>query len=407
MTWIERLDSVFSLTTGDGQVYTPLWKPTSKGLEWNVSEFNFKEQPGTLVKKLQPIGRKFPLEFWFQGDDHLDIANAFEESANDRRPWVINHPYYGSITVQCPALNVDHTDYGISKFSATVIETITEDSPKVSVSPLDKIIADKAINDADFLEAFDEEIDAANATTLAENNEEFYTEGSRLSKLLEQAQGYFDAFNAAQSAVNNAAADAKGAMKAAQNLINKPAMFAASVKDRIASVKSSFNDLKDSVTGIVDRVKKKFFESQGGALISSMALASALPQDGDYENANDVLSIIDPIIEAYNDYVATLDSVQSENGGAPDSYIPDAQALIGLNALITFTVSNLFNIALQSKQERSFILETDSNWVNLAHKVYGMSPEDDSAIQLLIDNNKAGLNEMLQVKKGRRIIYYV
>jgi hypothetical protein len=80
--------------------------------------------------------------------------------------------------------------------------------------------------------------------------------------------------------------------------------------------------------------------------------------------------------------------------------------LIALNSLINFTVSNLFSIALKAKQERSIVLDKDSNWVLLTHRLYGIDKADKN-IEELMKSNDVGLNEILQVKKGRRVVYYL
>jgi hypothetical protein len=406
MAWKDNLDSTFTIVTGDGESYTPLWMPTSKALEWNVSEFDFKEQEGTLVKKFKRKGRKFPLDFSFQGDDHLEIATAFENSSNDSRPWVISHPYYGSLTVQVPAINIDHSGYGISKVTCTAIETITEDSPKTTLSPDSKISSDKELLDETFIQAFDVIPDAKDVNTLANNNNKTYAEGAKSVKTKTESEAYFNAFNTANSAISTATSDPLQAMRKTQAVINAPALFESSVKSRIDLLTSQFEKLRLTISGIAGKNGKKIYENQGGSLISAMALASSKPRAGDYTNANSVLSVVDLLILNYNNYITDLDGLQTANGGNTTSFIPDANSLIGLNSLINFTVSNLFSIALKAKQERSIMLDKDSNWVLLTHRLYGIDRSDKN-IDELMNNNEAGLNEMLQVKKGRKVVYYL
>jgi len=77
-----------------------------------------------------------------------------------------------------------------------------------------------------------------------------------------------------------------------------------------------------------------------------------------------------------------------------------------LNLLLNYTLSNLFNIALNAKQERNQILTEDSNWILLTHKFYGLDAEDANIVQLM-EQNKAGLSSVLQVEKNTRVYYYV
>ena len=66
----------------------------------------------------------------------------------------------------------------------------------------------------------------------------------------------------------------------------------------------------------------------------------------------------------------------------------------------------LFVIALSAKQERIEYISNDSNLISLTHRFLGLEP-NDSTIDQFIRINKIGLNEFLQIKKGREIKYYV
>jgi hypothetical protein len=125
-----------------------------------------------------------------------------------------------------------------------------------------------------------------------------------------------------------------------------------------------------------------------------------------YPTRVEIVETIEKILDAYNTYVEDLDSFQSDNYTSTDSYLPDADSLIQLSDLVAFTVANLFIIAASAKQERIIYLEDDTNLVMLAHRLYGLKA-DDSTIQQVIDENNIGGNELLQIKKGRKIVWYV
>ncbi len=46
------------------------------------------------------------------------------------------------------------------------------------------------------------------------------------------------------------------------------------------------------------------------------------------------------------------------------------------------------------------------NVILLSHKFYG-SDENDDNLQKFIDTNNIGLNELLNISKGRKVIYYI
>ena len=101
-----------------------------------------------------------------------------------------------------------------------------------------------------------------------------------------------------------------------------------------------------------------------------------------------------------------MQTLQTVNGFESDSYLPDATFIDSLNYAVNYAVSNLYEIALNARQERIICLEEDSNIIILAHRFYGLS-EDDSTIDYFAQTNNIGLSETFQVEKGRKIVYYV
>lgn len=409
MSWVEKIKYDFIITTGDGKQYKPLWLNASKGIEYNVSEFDFPNIKGGFFDRKTPRGRKFPLEIYFQGDDNIEQASAFEVSASDPRPWIIVHPYYGNLTVQPISLNFDNTAHNITKITGTVAETITENYPKGSISPVDKITADKEALDTTFSTSFSNNVQptTTDVNSLTENSTALYDAGAKKVTLTDQAAEYFNFFNKANAAVLNATSEPLIAILAVKDLINYPSLFQETVQSRLELFVDQFELLSIEIPNLLTPNSKRIYENNAGILISAMLFSASTPLGAtDYGNRDDVFRVIETLLDTYNSYVEALDSIQTANGGSPESYIADASSLIALNDLLTFTLSNLFNIALNAKQERVIYLEKDSNVVMLAQRFYGLLP-DDSTIDQFILNNNIGLDEILQVKKGRKLIYYI
>ncbi len=230
--------------------------------------------------------------------------------------------------------------------------------------------------------------------------------GSKYVVLQQASEDYFNAFNTANAAINNGTSKPIEAMRATQAVINAPALFEISVNNRLTLLTSQFQLLRNTVPNLINRSSKKIYEVNAGTLISSLCIAAINPLVGDYGNRNAVLFIVEQIITNYNNYLLDLDSLQTDNGGSPTSYIPDAGSLIGLSLLVSNTVSSLFTIALSSKQERSIICEKDTNIIILTHRLYSLDPFDNNINELMLNNN-IGLYELTQIKKGREIVYYI
>lgn len=405
MSWIDKVQTQLVIIMGDGEPFSPFWLNATKSKEYNVTEFDFHNLPGTLVSRTTPRGVKYELELYFQGEDHLDISEGFSKSADDPRPWTISHPLYGSITVQPTSLSFDNTKYNVSKITGTVIETITEDSPKTFIDPTDKIATDKVNTDEVFAQSFATEVipETTEINKMSANNTSLYKEGVKGIKSAIDAEEYFNKFNTANTAILNATSKPLEAIRTLQAVINYPAEFRDGVRNRVNVLLNQFNILRASISTLLKRTEKKIYENNAGTILSAIAYAAST---GEYGNRNDVISVIDTLTSTYDLYIGDLDSLESDNGGKVGSYIADPDSLIALNSLINYTISNLFNIALNSKQERSILCEDDTNVILLAHRFYGLKA-DDSTIEEIINNNAIGLNELLQIQKGRKIVYYV
>lgn len=401
MSWLDSSELPIVITTGDGREFSVLWKPEEKNLEWNIAEFEFNEINGSLIKRGRIKGRRFPLRIFFQGDDHLTESSDFETSTLDRRAWTLSHPLYGEITAHPTSLKFNNVDYNLTEVTGTIIETIVEDGISFVPDPVDKVTNDKVILDETFISAFDSTPDTTDVNNMLNANNGLYASGNKLFS----TDDYFNAFRDASKAILNATSKPLEALRKVQALINQPAMFTSTVRERVGLFQEQFNGLRVNL-GFINKSSKQIYQTQGAALISSMCLAAANPLSRDYQNGVAVTSIIELLINNYNSYIEDLDVLQSDNGGQPDSFIPDADAMQGLNAIVNFTVTSLIKIALGAKQERTVILEEDSNWILLAHRFYELDVDDEN-INTLMENNYAGLDTLMGVRKGTTVVYYV
>lgn len=407
MSWTNKINTPCRITTGDGQVYFPLWKPTAKQQEYNLSEFEFPDVAGTKVDKQQPKGQRFNLLIYFQGDDHLDTAEAFRISANDKRPWNVSHPFFGDIICQPVSLSFDQESYNVTTISGVLIETITDDFPQATTSVTDRVMDEAEQIDLAVGNSFKDSVEptVTDIQTLSNNNLISYTNASKLAPP-DVSEAYFNLFKRADSAFNNAISDPSAAINAANAVISAPGMFQISVFNRLDILRSNLEGLirelsvNDSTNG------KRIFEANGGIMVKTMTVAAVNPLGDDYQNAIDILRAIDSLISGYNLFIDTLNDVQSENGGDEDAYIPDPNSIIRLNAVVKFAISHLYTLSFGASQQRRFYLEDDSNLILLTHRLYGLDA-DDVNLGRFIAQNSIGLSEHLEIRKGREIVYYV
>jgi hypothetical protein len=410
MSWIERIETGMIIQTGDGQEYEPLYMITEKTQGFNVAEYNFPNVPGTLVKRSERTGIRYSLEIIFQGENQLDISDQFEQSARDPRFWVVSHPMHGRLNMQPTSLKFNNKGLNTTVITGEMVETITEDSPKVGVDPQEQTKLDVVSVGDSTAESFATQVptlEPSETNLLSENMDALNSAMENVEKTNDESNEYFNLFNTVNSAVLDYTAEPLIAMTAIQDFINYPSLLQISVSARLDALISQFTTLVSGIGQLLTPNDKKIFENNAANVLMAMVNTTMNPFDSDdYGNAVDVLAVTDQLSDTFSQYVAAIDSLQTDNGGNPDSYIPDFESVSGLANLIDYAISNLFQIALNASQERRVFIETDSNAILLAHKYYGLT-EDDSTIDEFIRNNNIGLSEILQIRKGREIVYYV
>lgn len=409
MSWVEKIETQLLIITGDGNTYSPLWKSPMMSVDYNVSEFNFPNLEGTLVSRKKPRGRKYNLDIYFQGEDNIEQAKAFEVSARDSRAWTISHPIYGKVIVQPIGLSIDYTPINVSAITGSMIETITDENPIITTNAYDFVIQSKEIADNAFAVSFsgNSNISSQALTRLTTNNEASYLTNIKSITNTVEADEYRNRYNEAQTKILNFTQEPLLAMQAVNNFINyPPTLLTIPLQVRLSDIYTQLDYLATVAETITDTANKILYENNGGVLIGTLALASVIFNPNSYKTKSGVLNVIDKIITYYNTYIATLALFQSSNYNTTSSYLPDYDSLTKLNNLINYTLSNLFSIASDAKQERSVYLEEDSNVILLTHRFYGIDA-DGETIEYLMESNGWGLNQVLGIPKGTKVLYYI
>lgn len=411
MSWIDKISSPFTIITADGKSYTVNWKNASMLTEYWIAEFNFPNLAGSLVNRGQPKGRRYDVEFYFQGENNIEDSQTFRKSADVPGKWTLVHPLYGQLLVQPVGMLYDNSMMNVTKVTGQVIETLTEEYPVTKIDPVDNILLDKNNLDSLYANSLSATPSGTDITTLQNNNSYLYNTTIPILTIPNDVQNFTNLFNIAKSNINNILASPQLAMTSIQAVINAPALLETDVQTRVQTLAIQFASLRLNIKPknsyqTISQSTKQLYAINGGAIISAMGVAASTPISGNYTNMSDVLNIIDIILTNYNNYIADLDSIQSGTGAEKDSFIPDYASVTALYNLTSYIISNLFNIALNAKQERTLILERDTNIIVLTHRLYGLDQFDNNITELMT-NNGWGLNQLIQIKKNTNVVYYI
>jgi len=407
MSWIEKIKEGIKITTGDGEIYEPLYILSSKSIDYNVAEFNFPNVNGTLVKVGNKRGTRHSLRIIFQGEDHLDVSDRFEKSCLDKRPWTISHPFYGQLLVQKTSLQFNPEGLNTMVITGEFIETITDDYPKTSIDPKDfaqqQAIDTASVNAESFSEA---ELTPSDINELGNDvndlNDAFGTPDISESAFNE----FINDFNDTKTKILDAAEEPLAAANAIVSYISAVARFEVPIAIRLQILLEQFQKLSFGISLLETPTEKKKYETLAGSVFTTMANTAVNPTDSDYKTITEVTSVIDQLVDVNNTYIANLNALQTINGGDINSYVPNFTFANNLSILFNFVLSHLFVIAIDAQQKRVVTLTEDSNVILLAHRYYGLTV-DDSTIERFMNQNNIGINEIMNIEKGREIIYYV
>lgn len=408
MSWLQKVEKGISITTGDGQTYTPEYFITPKSTDFNIAEFNFPNVEGTLVKRGTVKGAKHNFVFVFQGENHLDVTFNFEKSAKDNRPWKIEHPFYGILRVHPTSLTYDSTGINITRVTGEFIETILDTFPQVSLNPKEfiNIKASSTIEKSNVNTSNKLEVDSKLKKLLNKLTNLIYDANNTITNIQEEAGEYMNIFNNALAQIETIQSNLDSAIRTISNVVYYPSRFVASLKLKLEGFQESFDKLEEIFKQPINTNNKNTYEFFGTAIISSAVSTIAVSEESDFETTKDVINTIDIILTLQNSFITKLDNLQNDTIGDEDAYIPDYDSLNEMNILVNFAIANLLDIATNSKQERTFYLEEDSNAILLTHRLYGLDEDDENLIKFMNQNNII-LNEIIEIKKGRKIVYFV
>lgn len=420
MSWLDKIKTQLRITCGDGVSYFPDWIEASKQVDYNFAEFTFPEVEGSLVIRRTPRGTRYQMEIFFQGGDNIDTATAFEKSSRNPEPWRIDHPFYGTIYVQPISIFFDDSQLNLTKLRINIIETILLKAPVTILDPVESINILKQLVDDSILASYDivpTASDISEMKIILTRIEKIASLARALKKTL---NAYKNAFTNAINKLNNATSQVLQAMSAVQGVLNMPFQFQSAVLSRTKLLVSQFEATRSSIAMYNTKNLKRSYELFAGQTIAALAVCSITTTSEDetntstggpiqrgtlYANRDEVEKSKALVLQNYNKYIEDLDSLQSDNGASPDSYIPDFTAMSNLADLVSSVISQLTNIGLGSRQERVHITEEDTNIILLTHRFYGLATDEN--LEDFKKVNKIGLNELLQIKKGRRIVYYI
>lgn len=408
MSWPDRIENnVFTIRTGDGKLFYPLWKNSETSKEFNTTVFDFIDRAGSLVDRRKPKGRRFPLTFWFQGDDNIEQSETFDRSANDPRAWVVSHPFYGVINGQPIGISRNDQNYNVTEINVDFYESINLKGPVVEVATADVIntfvFKYREQSPADYAsKVLLKPTDVVQTRDLATK-----INGLIAKTLTTVAYPEFILLrNIMFKSVDNLILAPVQGIQSIHDVILAPSRFLVSVGSRISLIGAIYNSAANILQTSPTKNNKALFETVAGIAIGALSIAITNPLPKDYQTRGDVISATNNLVDMYNDYLMQLDAAYVSITDSANAFTASQQTQNDLQNIVLTALSSLATLAFNAKQERRVILDRDSNLIPLTHRYMGLDVDDENLETFRVINNIKN-NSLFLIAKGTEIIYYV
>lgn len=414
MAWNDRIREA-AYTSPGGTRLTFGYENVRKAVDKKTTGFEFPDADGTFVQDLGHSGRRYPLRIFFWGDDYDQEAEAFEVALLERGTGKLEHPIYGTVDV-VPFGTITRRDDLKTGANQAVIEvtfweTIGLIYPAAQTDPASAVLSavddynaavseefndvtslDSAVEQATFKNSYQALLDNASSglQAIADVQDDVRSQFDAIVDSINQgidilvAQPLTLAFQTTQLIQSPARAlaniearlDAYGNL--ATSIISGDGAVSTPGNDSSNSNEFHTNDLYAStyVTGSVVSVVNNQFITKTEALQAAEVVLTQLEDVTNWRDEN-------------------FKSLAEVDTGAAYQKLQEAVAL---------TAGFLVEISFSLKQERSIVLDRNRTTVDLAAELYGSV---DDQLDFLINSNDLSGSEILELPKGREIVYYI
>jgi hypothetical protein len=415
MSWEKKLKQAAYISPL-GFRTTFLYEDVSKSFDKKTTDFNFPASNNTYIQDFGRTGRKFPLRIFFSGDNYLQEALAFEASIETKGVGRLEHPIYGTINV-VPFGEYNRRDNLKTEANQAVIEVIFWET-------IIEIFAGSITDLADIvlkaLELYNEAASGQLNTEIILNKiiessgfKTFYAGLVRgtldsLNNIVATTPSVEKQFNlVSQSMLTDLESTQSPNVKVlglqATTLVQLPSRATgASISDRLNAFDNAFQKLVNDKTiqppGYDNRIANEFFarDFYSATYLSGVVLSTI---NAEFTTKKEALTAADFLLSLFDQWVKWRDEnyailSQNDTGGMYAALLESVTKAVGYIVSISFSL----------KTEKIIILTENRSILDLVAELYG---ELDNKLDFFINTNNLSGSEILELPKGREIVYYV
>lgn len=414
MAWNDRIREA-AYTSPSGDRITFAYENVRKTVDKKTTGFEFPDANGTFVQDLGHTGRRYPLRVFFWGDDYDLDAEKFETALLERGTGKLEHPIYGTVDV-VPFGTITRRDDLKTAANQAVVEvtfweTIGLVYPVAQTDPAAAVLAAVDEYNATASEEFEDttSLDSAVEQASFKNSYEALLDSARsglqtVADAQENVQKQFDAiYDSINEGIDVLIAQPLTLAFQTTQLLQSPARALTNIQARL----DAYGDLANSIIsgdGAVvspgnDSTNSNQFHTNDIYASTYVTGSVVSVVNNEFTTKTEALEAAERVLTQLEDVTAWRDdnfqSLEEIDQGAAYQQLQEAVAL---------TAGFLVEISFSLKQERRVVLDRNRTIIDLAAELYGSV---DDQLDFLINSNNLTGSEILELPRGREIVYYV
>ncbi len=418
-TWADRLIEA-AYTSPSGTRIKFMYEDVERVGEKRGTVYEFPGVDGGYVQQHGFGARRYPLTCFFSGRDCDRQASAFEVAVYENGIGTLEHPRYGKISV-VPLGDILRRDDLKSAANQSIVQltfwtTIKDLYPNGAKDARSEIEASIDGYDVVAAQAYADKVDLASGVAKANAK-------ASVRALLREVSGALQSVADATSSVRREFDDNVRLINYGIDvLVGQPLLLAQQIQNLINAPARALAGIRSRLEGYAALASRIFSSRAGRPELSAIdPVASLLKRSNDFHLArlfagSAVAGSIRSTIEhtfgtrpeaaaAAVDVTALFDSsvAWSDQGFAELGEVDTGESYQALRSAAALAAGRLIEASFTLVAERRLVLDRPRTIVDLAAELYGTV---DDALDRLILNNALTGEEILEVPRGRTILYY-
>lgn len=410
MSWEDRLRQA-AYTSPSGVRLEFQFENVRHSFDKHTSLHNFVDVDGTYVQDNGRGGRRHPMRIFLWGTNYDLAANQFEAMLAEVGTGKLEHPIYGVVDV-VPVGSIGRRDdlktaANQAVFQFTFFETIGFIYPTTQGQPSNAVqAAVDAYNAAaaeQFAAAAQVETASDRVDYIAKFENYYETTVESLRQLAAEPAEVRSQFESVEQSINATqsqwAFDRTTLASQASVLIQAAGRASTSFETRLDAYRNLLSGITDGDSNVIQPGEVNRFVSAdlfASGHVSAMIVSNINTQ---FSTRVEAISAAADLLDQFDKLVNWRDTSFNTLGE-----IDTGEAYQQLQEAVAVTAGFLVEISFSLKQEKTIVLDRNRTILDLVSELYGTL---DDQLDFLITSNDLSGSEILELPRGRQIVYYV